>query len=219
MLLDCRIIRECRIYAKQYPPGKEVLALRVISGSAKGRRLKTLVGNHTRPTSDRVRESLFNILGQDLCGIRFMDLFAGSGAVGVEALSRGASICVFVDAYVEACRVIRANLMATRLYTNAEVHCREVISAIEIAARKGRLFDCVFMDPPYDKGLLRRALERVSEGRILSEDAVVVVEHSKREPLPAVQGVCHRFRIQAYGDTMLSFYERARLNETPEETR
>lgn len=193
--------------------------MRVISGIAKGLHIRTLDGLRTRPTSDRVREALFNILGQNLEGATFLDLFAGSGAVGIEALSRGAKCCVFVDDSVDACRIIRTNLITTGFRQSAEVHCKDVVSAIEIAGRKQRQFDYVFMDPPYERGLVKRVFMRLASSRILSDDVTVVIEHSKREMPPEDGGHLTMSRTETYGDTVLSFYGKPLVPATPKEAK
>lgn len=191
--------------------------VRVIAGTVKGRHLKTLSGPHTRPTADRVREALFNILGQNLDGATFLDLFAGSGAVGIEALSRGVQLCVFVDSSQEACRVIRENLQMLGLSSRSEVHCRDVMGAIEIAARRARSFDYVFLDPPYERGLARRTLIRTGETRLIKPGGTCIVEHSKREQLPVNAGHLVQVRTETYGDTQLSFYHSKSIYENATE--
>ncbi len=182
--------------------------MRVIAGVAKGFPLRSLEGYRTRPTSDRVRGALFNILGQHLPGVLFLDLFAGSGAVGIEALSRGAALCVFVDSSREACAVIRRNLAVTGFSAQAEVHCKMVAASLDIAARLGRMFDFVFVDPPYDRGLAVAVFERIAGKPVLPPGGTLVIEHSKREILPAGAGNLTMMRSEAYGDTRLSFYRR-----------
>jgi 16S rRNA (guanine(966)-N(2))-methyltransferase RsmD len=182
--------------------------MRVIAGSAKGHHLRSVSGYRTRPTSDRVRGALFNMLGQHLPGVSFLDLFAGSGAVGIEALSRGADTCVFVDSSREACGIIRQNLMATGLSARSEVHCKVVAASLDIAARLGRVFDLVYIDPPYDTGLALRTLEMMNTRPVVSPSGVVVVEHSRRENLPNRLDNLTLVRSETYGDTTLSFFKR-----------
>lgn len=182
--------------------------MRVIAGIAKGFPLRSLEGYRTRPTSNRVRGALFNILGQHLPGVAFLDLFAGSGAVGIEALSRGAALCVFVDSSREACAVVRWNLAATGFSTQAEVHCKMAAASLDIAVRLGRMFDFVFVDPPYDRGMAPVVLERIARRSVLPPGGTLVIEHSKRETLPAGKGSLTVLRSEVYGDTRLSFYKR-----------
>ncbi len=182
--------------------------MRVIAGVAKGFLLRTLEGYRTRPTSDRVRGALFNILGQRLPGVLFLDLFAGSGAVGIEALSRGAALCVFVDSSRAACAVIRRNLVATGFSEQAEVHCKMAAASLDIAARLGRVFDFIFVDPPYDKGMAAAVFDRIARKPVLRPGGTLVIEHSKRETLPAGKSSLTVIRSEVYGDTRLSFYRR-----------
>jgi len=183
--------------------------LRVIAGLAKGFRLRSLPSYRTRPTSDRVRGALFNILGQHLPGVAFLDLFAGSGAVGIEALSRGAALCVFVDSSRQACGVIGRNLADTGLSARAEVHCKMVAASLDIVSRLGRVFDLVFVDPPYDRGMASSTFDLIAARPMLLPGGTLVIEHSKREALSAEKGSLAIVRSEIYGDTRLSFYKRA----------
>ncbi|MCC8137420.1 MAG: 16S rRNA (guanine(966)-N(2))-methyltransferase RsmD [Clostridiales bacterium] len=138
--------------------------MRVIAGKARRLPLKTIEGDATRPTTDRIKETLFNILQNDLYDIRFLDLFAGSGGIGIEALSRGADTAYFVDSNRAACDCIRKNLAFTHLEGQAEVLCCDALSAL--ARLEGRPpFQMIFMDPPYGKGLEDRILEYIAVHR------------------------------------------------------
>ena len=151
--------------------------MRVIAGKARRLPLKTVEGMDTRPTTDRIKETLFNMIQNDLYGISFLDLFAGSGGIGIEALSRGAGDCVFVDRSKEACRVIRANLAFTHLEgPGALVMECDYNMALERLSRTGRKFDMVFLDPPYHKEIEKAALERIAKLDIFNEDAVIIIE-------------------------------------------
>ena len=173
--------------------------MRIITGRARGARLKTPKGLLTRPTSDRVKESLFSILGGRVAGRRVLDLFAGTGSLGLEALSRGAASAVFVDRATEA--VLRENAEHTRLGETARILRGDVFSALARLAAEGAVFDLVFCDPPYHKGLWERALTALDASPVLSEGALVIVESGEDEkeipPLSRLSLV----REERYGHT------------------
>jgi 16S rRNA (guanine(966)-N(2))-methyltransferase RsmD len=180
--------------------------VRVIAGSAKGRRLATLRTLALRPTPDRVREALFNILGERIDGAAVLDLFAGSGAVGLEALSRGARVAVFVEVHEPACRLIESNLQRCRLEAQARVWCRDALQAIPALTQQGQRFDVIFLDPPYQSPLLEEALERLGDARLLCDDGQVIAEHFFKRVLPERFGRLRRTRVARFGDVALSFY-------------
>lgn len=189
--------------------------MRVIAGTAKGRPLRTVKGREIRPTSDRVKETLFNILMPRVSGSRFLDLFAGSGGVGIEALSRGAGSALFVELLTPHLRVIEANLAATGLSDQAEVIRRDARAAITDLARRGRRFDLIFVDPPYGQGLVDETLILIESHDLLSAEGWVVCEHHKKDLVPAQvtgpspAGGLVRFRELLCGETTLSLYHRA----------
>ena len=152
--------------------------MRVIAGSAKRLHLKTLEGMDTRPTTDRIKETLFNMIGPGMYGCIFLDLFSGSGGIGIEALSRGAREAVFVEKNPKAMAVIKENLKFTRLAQRAVTVTRDVMAAL-YQMEGEKVFDFIFMDPPYDKGLERRVLEYLAESELVYEDTVIIVEASK----------------------------------------
>lgn len=152
--------------------------MRVIAGSAKRLLLKTVEGMDTRPTTDRIKETLFNMLQNDLYGCNFLDLFAGSGAIGIEALSRGAESAVFIDQGSAQIACIRENLAHTKLADRARVIASDVFSGLSLLAKENRQFDFIFMDPPYEKGLERRVLETVRGTGLLGDGTVLIVEAS-----------------------------------------
>ena len=137
--------------------------MRVIAGAAKGHNLQTIEGLATRPTTDRIKETLFNIIAFDLPEASFLDLFSGSGAIGIEALSRGAAEAVFVENAAECQKVIQANLVHTKLQGRARLLQTDVLSALDRLAAEGKKFDIIFMDPPYEAGLYTSVLERIAE--------------------------------------------------------
>lgn len=180
---------------------------RVIAGQAAGRRLVG-PGPGTRPLSDRTKEVLFGILGPGLAGARVLDLFAGSGAAGIEALSRGAARVVFVDRSPAACASVAANLRATGLAgPAAEVRRQDVVTYLGRGARSDGPFDLVVVDPPYaEPDLARAVLERLATGEILAPGGRVVVRTFWRTDLPGVVGLLRSERERRVGESVLRFY-------------
>ena len=183
--------------------------MRVIGGAARGRRLVCAAGRLTRPTPDRVKGSLFNILGQAFAGERVLDLFSGTGALSIEALSRGASRAVLVELAPAAIAAIRRNLEVTGFADRAVLYEMEVERAIPVIARDergGRGFDFVFAGPPY--AWIREALlmEDMARARLLASDGIAVFQHASRRALPAEAGGWYRYDARRFGDTSLSFY-------------
>lgn len=152
--------------------------MRVIAGSAKRLQLKTLEGIETRPTTDRIKETLFNMLAPYMSGCRFLDLFAGSGGIGIEALSRGASEAVFVEQNPKAMECIRENLKYTKLDHKAMTVSADVLTAL-YRLEGEKKFDYVYMDPPYHQLLEKPVLSYLKDSDLLEEDAVIIIEASK----------------------------------------
>jgi len=176
--------------------------MRIIAGEFRSRRLQTPRGFDTRPTSDRLRETLFNVLGPRIQGARFADLYAGSGAVGLEALSRGAAFVWFAEKAPAALAAIRANLSALKITDRYAVEDRGVARLLQNQLTA----DIVFLDPPYDAASeYRTTLEAL--GRVLAPDALVIAEHASRQPLPDRLGQLRRTRLLEQGDAALSFYQ------------
>ena len=151
--------------------------MRVIAGKARRLNLKTVPGMDTRPTTDRIKETLFNILQPQLLDCRFLDLFSGSGGIGIEALSRGASYAVFVEKNPKACSCIRENLSFTKLAENGKLLNMDVLQALRSLEGKGA-FDIIFMDPPYGKELEKEAILALSHTKLVDEMTVIVAEAS-----------------------------------------
>ncbi len=189
--------------------------MRVIAGIYKSRVLKSLSGAKLRPTSDRLRETLFNILGSAVEDSLFVDLFAGSGAVGIEALSRGARFAYFIESHRPAAALIRKNLAALQIAAGAEVLETEVASGLGLLAsrklrgRDGKLTQAnfIFLDPPYAASEeYAPALETISRLALLDPGGAVIAEHFKKLVLPDQAGHLARTRTVSQGDSALSFY-------------
>ena len=158
--------------------------MRVITGTARGRRLKELAGMETRPTTDRVKEGLFNIIQFDIEGRRVLDLFAGTGQLGIEALSRGAASAVFVDQRRDAAALVGENLKLTGLAGRGRVLCADAMAFLDTCREK---YDLVFLDPPYAAGLLEPAIARLTAFDILNPHGIIVAEHPADRALPPVE--------------------------------
>jgi 16S rRNA (guanine(966)-N(2))-methyltransferase RsmD len=185
--------------------------MRVIAGTYRSRILKSLKGLALRPTSDRLRETLFNVLGGSVNGARFIDVFAGTGAVGIEALSRGASDVVFIENHAPAATLIRRNLELLGIRTGTTVIVLDALRALEKLAANHRpgqpLYDFVFVDPPYAAAQeYARVLRFLGMASFLSPHAKVIVEHRRNFDLPDSSGVLRRIRVVRQGDAALSFY-------------
>lgn len=152
--------------------------MRVIAGSARSLKLKTLEGLETRPTTDRIKETLFNIIGPSVYDAVFLDLFSGSGGIGIEALSRGAKEAVFVEKNPKAMACVRENLKFTRLAAKASLITADVMNALA-RLEGGKIFDIIFMDPPYNKGLEKKVIGYLSESPLVYDDTVIIAEASK----------------------------------------
>jgi 16S rRNA (guanine(966)-N(2))-methyltransferase RsmD len=181
----------------------------VISGTARGRRLLSPKNRLIRPTSDRVKESLFNIvsvlLGDfDRCSV--LDIFAGSGALGIEALSRGAASAVFIDRDKESAALIRKNLEMCQFVGRARVLEKDALLALTLLGRSEPPYRLVFIDPPYGHGLAEKVLGHLAESPLIDENTVVVVEISSREHLPAAYDPLMQFDRRVYGDTAIAFF-------------
>lgn len=162
-------------------------------------------GRSVRPTSDRVKESIFNTLGDDVTDKTVLDLFAGTGNLGIEALSRGAAKVVFVEKSRQALRIIERNLMETGMRARSEIHPKDVIRAIGALAERNLSFDLILMDPPYREGWILRTLERLQRTPIHHEGSLLVIEHDRREPLPKMMEGWEVIKERKLGDTIVSF--------------
>ncbi len=181
--------------------------MKIISGDKKGTKLKTKKGLTTRPLQARVKKSLFSILGERLYGAVFLDLFAGNGGVGIEALSRNATFCYFVDKDEKCSEILRENLKNLNLWEKAKVFKLDFRRALSIFENDGILFDIIFIGPPYDSGLAIMAVEILSLSKIIKSETVLIFETRKKNPLPDEINNIIKYREERYGDTLLSFYK------------
>lgn len=179
--------------------------MRVITGTARGRRLKELEGMETRPTTGKVKESLFSIIQFDIEGRRVLDLFAGTGQLGIEALSRGAREAVFIDRRADAVKLIRENLAVCDLADRAYVKNGDSMAYL----KSGEKFDLIFLDPPYASGLLEQALEQITMFDICREHGIIVAESAADKELPPLAPPYKLYREYKYGKIKLTVYHRS----------
>lgn len=179
--------------------------MRIIAGMFKGRRLAPVKGR-TRPTAAKVREAVFNILGSAVDGAKVLDLFAGTGALGIEAMSRGATAAVFVEDHPEAVKALRRNLEDLGLQEQTRVWPLPVLIAVKKLAAQGEDFDVVLLDPPYAGGEAAVVLQALASLDLLAKGGQVVVEHSRRLTLPEKCGRLSRINLRRYGDTQVAVY-------------
>lgn len=180
--------------------------MRVIGGTIKGRRLSTCRAPFLRPTSDKVREAVFDIIAPLLEGGPVLDLFAGTGSLGIEALSRGMERAVFVEDSRLVGAVLRKNLLACGVGDQAEVMSLPVDAALRILHARGEAFRLIFLDPPYEGALAGKALREISETRVLEKEGLAIAEHSSREEMKSIYGDLSLDDRRRYGHTVISFY-------------
>jgi len=180
--------------------------MRVITGTAKGRHLKELPGMDTRPTTDRVKEGLFNVIQFDIEGRRILDLFAGTGQLGIECLSRGAAFCDFVDSAPAAMKIVKENVTACRLADKAAFHQKDFSAFLNGVHGK---YDLIFLDPPYASGNLERALEKITAIDIVSGNGIIVCESPVDHVLPELPGCYVKTGEYRYGKIKATLYRRS----------
>ncbi len=185
--------------------------MRIISGSARGRSIEAPQGADTRPTLDKVREAVFGAIQFDVPGSTVLDLFAGSGAMGLEALSRQASFVTFNDALRKSCSVIARNIKTLGFETNCELLALDYIAALDTLSLKGRSYDIVFIDPPYGAELADKAVARILELGLLNQNGRIIVEHDIKTP-PSTPVDCSA-KVKRYGKTGVTTIQKEHTNE------
>lgn len=179
--------------------------MRIITGEYRGRKLETPIGNNVRPTSDKVKESIFNLLMSNTYGSIFVDLFAGTGGLGLEALSRGAEKCYFCDNSRESLNLIKTNI------TKCGAQDRSVVVAGDFTKALSRIkeqADVFLLDPPYKAGLYEKCLNLIDSLDLLSDDGIIIAEHGKHDAVPENAGNLIKTREKRYGTIMLSIYRK-----------
>jgi 16S rRNA (guanine966-N2)-methyltransferase len=190
--------------------------LRIIAGQCKGRKLISLPGMHTRPTSGRVRESIFSILSSEVPNRHVLDLFAGTGAMGLEALSRGAASACFTDNTQKNLSVIRENIRRCRQEKHCRLFCRDILKNLYFLQAQKERFDLVFIDPPYQQQMAAKVLENLMHSHALAPDAKIVLEHSRTEKIPENIPDLEMKDQRRYGKSFVSFFTYKGSEDSPE---
>lgn len=180
--------------------------MRVISGKVRGLKLNTPKNEDVRPTTDRVKESLFNIINPYIMESDVLDLFAGTGSLGIECLSRGANKCVFVDVSKESISIVKSNIKKARVENESTVLNLDFKDAINKLKIQNNKFDVIFMDPPYYKNMFIDALEKIAEVSLLKEDGIIIIEHDAKDKFPEEVKNLTQTKSKKYGNTALTFY-------------
>jgi len=180
--------------------------LRIIGGEFRGRKLRSVADSNIRPTADRTREAIFNILAPRVCGSNVLDLFAGTGAFGIEALSRGADSAFFIDRNRESISVLRRNLKDICLESRSTVLQWNIANNLDCLRTHQTPFDLVFLDPPYNKNMITSTLSNLHNSRSVEQGACVVTEHSQQESIAFDEKIFKQFDQRKYGKTLVSFF-------------
>jgi 16S rRNA (guanine966-N2)-methyltransferase len=188
--------------------------MRIISGTKRGQRIQTLKGSVLRPTSDQMRETLFDVLGPSVRDSRFLDAYAGSGAIGLEALSRGAREVVFVEYHRAAAEMIRKNLAALKMDSGFRLMNSKVFTAIDRLDEEGEPFDFIFLDPPYNEASeYHQTLRQLGRSKLVKPTSLIIAEHSRHFILEEHYNRIERTRTIRHGDAQLTFYRPSRESE------
>lgn len=182
--------------------------MRVISGSAKGRPLKAVPGMRTRPTTDKVKEAIFSMIGPYFTGGKVLDLFAGTGGLAIEALSRGMDRAVLIDREPKAVETIRSNVQQAGMSEQVEIYRNDATRALAVMAKRGLKFDLVFLDPPYKLKNMDEIILTMEDQQLLEESAVVIIEHDADCTYDTEIGTFHCTRRAEYGEVAVSVYRR-----------
>lgn len=181
--------------------------MRVIAGSAKGRPLKSALGNNTRPTTDKVKEALFSMITPYLDGGTVLDLFAGTGGLGIEALSRGMEFAVFIDQNKNSIDIIKDNIEFCGFTDRVEIYRNDAERALRILSKRGIKFDLIFLDPPYKLENYLRIISFIAENEMMSEEGIIVAEHDAKYFLPENIKSFSRIKSALYGNIGLTIYQ------------
>ena len=181
--------------------------MRVISGKVRGLKLNAPKNQDVRPTTDRVKENLFNMISSYIMDSNILDLFAGTGSLGIECLSRGAKNCVFVDISKESIAIVKSNIKKARVENESTVLNLDFKDAVSRLQGQKSKFDVIFMDPPYYKEMFVDALEKIDNANLLDEDGIIVVEHDTKDILPDKVNRLEKTKDKKYGNTTLTFYK------------
>ena len=180
--------------------------MRITTGSLKGRRLKSPGNLKVRPPLDQLKQSVFNMLAGEMEERKVLDLFAGTGSCGLEALSRGAESAIFIDSSFKACRLLKENIQILRLEDKATVMCRKVNEALESFAQEGRCFDLIFVDPPFPANLCQKTLDKLHEQGLLNHNTIIIIHHHQKEEVCSSWENLELVRQRKFGDNLVSIF-------------
>lgn len=182
--------------------------MRIITGIAKGRAILAPEGLNTRPTSDRVKESLFNIIAKNIHGARVLDLFSGTGNLGLEAISRGAEKCTFVENNNSTYKILSMNIEALGFVSSSELYRRDAFEVLELLGKEKKKYDIIFLDPPYSRGLVESSIKRISELMILDDNGIIISECDEKDTIPDNINDIKVYRNEKYGRTRIYFWNK-----------
>jgi len=182
--------------------------MRIVAGELKGRRIEAMRGHNTRPTSDKIKEAIFNAMGQFFAGGMTLDLFAGSGNLGIEAMSRGMDTAVFIDADHTAVKTIKHNIKTLGLEKQTEVYRNDAFKALKVMASKNMTFDVVFLDPPYDKKWMTKLLNELLTLNLLNEGALILCEYGVGEEVAYDESKLEEVKQATYGAIGIQIFQR-----------
>ncbi|MEF9933663.1 MAG: 16S rRNA (guanine(966)-N(2))-methyltransferase RsmD [Clostridium sp.] len=182
--------------------------MRIISGSAKGRKLKTPEGLDTRPTSDRVKQSVFNIILKHIFDARVLDLFGGTGNLGIESISRGCENCVFCEENKKSFEILKENVKTLGFEDKASIYNRDGFKVLKQLADENKQFDVIFLDPPYGKGLVEKSIGEIHRFNLLSDDGIIIAEYDNVDNLVEKIGDITVYRTEKYGRIRISFFKK-----------
>ena len=182
--------------------------MRIIAGIRKGMLIKTIEGESTRPTRDMVREALFSILTNEIIDSKFLDLFAGSGAIGIEAISRGAQLAVFSDLNPKCFKIIKDNIAKAKFEEMSQVYTADYRVVLKKLKEKSLKFNIIYVDPPYNNGFGIDAIDMISGYELLSDNGIIILETDTNEEVPSEIGHFEKYNYKRYGRNILNFYKR-----------
>ncbi len=180
--------------------------MRIIAGQAKGRKLITPNGDDVRPTTDRVKEAVFSMIAPYIHGSLVLDLFSGTGNLGLEAISRGAEKAFFVDKSRDSIKIISRNILKLDMKSKSEIKNTDALKAIDDFRSSNIKFDIIFMDPPYGKGIIKSCIEEIDRSGLLNKDGIIVIEHNELEKIDANIGNLNILKDKKYGNTIITIY-------------
>jgi 16S rRNA (guanine966-N2)-methyltransferase len=182
--------------------------MRIITGIAKGRKILAPEGMDTRPTSDRVKESVFNIISKKVYGARVLDLFSGTGNLGLESLSRGADWCTFIEKNKNTHKILIENINNLGFKDKSQVYNNDAFEVIEMIGKNTTKYDIIFLDPPYSKGLIEKAILKIDEINLINSDGIIMSEYDENDVIPEAINNFKIYRTEKYGRTKISFWNK-----------